>query len=227
MCRSKAEGGRRCPGRAGRVSSVAADNTGGSASPGPSGPMRRSREAVLRAAQKQLGDYLDAVVDAAPADSAATLVSAAEADAAGQVADAITATLEGHGCPRGRWQSHLLCGALAAVAQAMKAGEDLAKSAVTASVRAALTACGIPRLAAGLAGRAATDALMKLTPVRHWEDLRRAVQLLAVSMCPDVADHPEVEQYCLRPLASELLSSAIQEELAPSLPDGGRSPAAG
>ena len=58
---------------------------------------------------------------------------------------------------------------------------------------------------------------MKLTPVRHWEDVRRAVQPLAVSMCPDVADHPEVEQYCLRPLALELLSSATQKELAQSL----------
>jgi hypothetical protein len=218
MCRSKAEGGRRCPGSASGRSSAAAVSTGGSASPGPSGLMRRSREAVLRAAQKQLGDYLDAVVNAAPVDSAVTLVSAADADVAGQVADAITATLEANGCPRGRWQSHLLCGALAAVAQAMKAGEDLAKSAVTAGVRAALTACGVPRLAAGLAGRAATDGLTKLTPVRHWEDLRRAVQLLAVSMCPDVADHPEVEQYCLRPLASELLSTEIQQELAESLP---------
>ena len=189
--------------------------------------MRRSRETVLQAAQQQqLGDYLDAVVDAAPVDSAATLVSAAEVAAARQVSDAITASLEAHGCSRGRWQSHLLCGALAAVAQAMKAGEDLAKGAVTAGVRTALTACGVPRLAAGLAGRAATDALMKLTPVRHWEDLRRAVQLLAVSMCPDVAEHPEVEQYCLRPLASELLSSAIQEELAESLP-GDRSLSAG
>ena len=226
MCRSKAEGGRRCPGRTGRGSSVAADSAGGSAPPGPPSRMRRSREVVLRAAQKQLGDYLDAVVNAAPVDSAATLVSAAEADVASQVADAITATLEAQGCPRGRWQSHLLCGALAAVAQAMKAGEDLAKTAVTAGVMAALTACGVPRLAAGLAGRAATDALMKLTPVRHWEDLRRAVQLLAVSVCPDAADHPEVEQYCLRPLTSELLSSAIQEELAESLP-GDRSRSAG
>jgi hypothetical protein len=52
------------------------------------------------------------------------------------------------------------------------------------------------------------------------------VQLLEVSMCPDVADHPEGEQYCLRPLASELLSSAIQEELAESLP-GDRSLSAG
>jgi hypothetical protein len=194
------------------------DNTGGSASSGPSGLMRRSRAAVLQAAQKQLGDLLDAAVDAAPVDSAAALVSAADADVAGQVADAITATLEAHGCPRGRWQSHLLCGALAAVTQAMKAGEDLARTAVTEGVTAALAAGGIARSAARLAGRAATDMLMKLTPVRRWEEVRRTVQLLAVSMCPDVEDHPEVEQYCLRPLASEMLSSAIQQELAESLP---------
>ncbi|MGH3218424.1 MAG: hypothetical protein ACRDPY_06790 [Streptosporangiaceae bacterium] len=200
---------------------------GGFAPPRPSGRMRRSRAAVLQAAQKQLGDLLDAAVNAAPVDSAAAVVSAVDADVAGQIADAITATLEAHGCRRGSWQSHLLCGALAAVAQAMKAGEDLARTVVTEGVTAALAACGMPRLAAGLAGRAATDTLMKLTLVRHWEDVRRAVQLLAVSTCPNVADHPEVEQYCLLPLASELLSSAIQEELAQSLPDGDRSPAAG
>jgi len=61
-------------------------------------------------------------VDAAPVDSAATLEAATAADVANQVADAITATLEAYGCPGGSWQSHLLCGALAAVAHAMKAG---------------------------------------------------------------------------------------------------------
>jgi hypothetical protein len=55
---------------------------------------------------------------------------------------------------------------------------------------------------------------------------RRAVLRERLSMCPDVADHPEVEQYCLRPLASELLSAEIQEELAESLP-GDRSLSAG
>ena len=142
MCRSKAEGGRRCPGSKGRGSSAAVDSTGGSAPPGPSGRMRRSREAVLQVAQEQLGDLLDAAVNAAPVDSAAALGAAAVADVANQVADAITATLEAHGCPRGSWQSHLLCGALAAVAQAMKAGEDLAKTAVTEGVTAALAAAG-------------------------------------------------------------------------------------
>jgi hypothetical protein len=220
MCRSKAEGGRRCKGRKGRGSSAAVVRTGGSAPPGPSGLVRRNRAAVLRDAQKQLGALLDAVVDAAPVNSAATLVSAADADVAGQVADAITATLQAHGCPRGKWQSHLLCGALAAVARAMKAGEDLAKTAVTKGVTAVLVSSGIPRLAASLAARAAVDTLTKWTPVRHWEDVRRAVQLLAVSMCPNVADHPAVEQYCLRPLASQLLSDAIQEELAALPRDG-------
>jgi hypothetical protein len=86
----------------------------------------------------------------------------------------------------------------------MKAAEDLVKTAVTQGVTAALTSSGIPHLAAGLAARAAADTLMKMTPVRHWEDVGRAVQLLAVSMCPNVADHSAVEQYCLLPLASEL-----------------------
>jgi hypothetical protein len=213
MCRSKAEGGRRCKGRKGRGSSAVV-STGGSAPPSPSGLVRRNRAAVLQDAQKQLGDLLDAVVDAAPVDSTATLVSAVDADVAGQVADAITATLQAHGCPRGKWQSHLLCGALAAVAHAMKAGEDLARTAVTKGATALLISSGIPRLAASLAARAAGDTLMKLTPVGHWEEVRHAVQLLAASVCPNVADHPAVEQYCLQPLASQLLSDAIQEELA-------------
>jgi hypothetical protein len=55
----------------------------------------------------------------------------------------------------------------------------------------------------------------------HWVAVRRAVQLQAVAVCPDVTEHPEVENNCARPLASEMLSSAIQEELAEALPVGG------
>ena len=216
MCRSKAEGGRRCRGSKGRGSSTSAGCTSTAAPPGPFGQI----------AQDQLGDLLDAVVDAAPIDSAVALRAAAAADVANQIADAITGSLEAHGCPRGSWEIHLLCGALAAVAQAMKAGEDLARTAVIEGVTAAAVAGGAPRPAAGLAGRAAADALMKLSPIRHFGDARRAVELLAVATCPNVADHPEVERYCLQPIASDLLSSAIQEKLVKSLPGGGRSPVA-
>jgi hypothetical protein len=210
MCRSKAEGGRRCrPKNAG--SSAGVPGSGCFASSGASSRTRRSRAAVLRIAQEQLRDLLDAAVNAAPVDSAATVVSAVDADIANQIADAITTTLEVCGYPRGSRQSHLLCGALAAVAQAMTAGEDLARAAVTKGVTAALVVRGMTPSAASLVGRAAADTLMKLTPVRHWEDVRRAVQLLAASTCPN---DPEVEQYCLQPLVSELLSSSIQKELA-------------
>ena len=215
MCRSKAEGGRRCRPSKGRGSSTSAGSTGTAAPPGPVGQV----------VQDQLGDLLDAAVDAAPIDSAMALRAVAAADVANQIADAITGSLESRGCPRGSWEIHLLCGALAAVAQAMKAGEDLARTAVIEGVAAAATAGGASS-AAGLAGRAAADVLMKLSPVRHFEDARRAVELLAVLACPNVADHPEVERYCLQPIASDLLSSAIQEELVKSLPGGDRSPAA-
>lgn len=174
-------------------------------------------------AQDQLGDLLDALVDAAPIDSTVTLRAAAAADVANQIADAITGSLEAHGCPRGSWEIHLLCGALAGAAQAMKAGEDLARIALIEGVTAAAVAGGAPRPAAELAGRAAADALMKLSPVRHFQDARRAVELLAVATCPNVANHPEVERYCLQPIASDLLSSAIQKELVKSLPGGCRS----
>jgi hypothetical protein len=220
MCKSKAEGGRRCQPKKGRGSPAAAGGSGGTAPSAP-GRRRRSRAAVLKAAQKQLGDLLDAAVDAAPVDSAAALGAVAAADVADQIADAITATLEAHGCPRGSWQDHLLCGALAAVARAMQAAQDQAAAAVARGVTAALVASGVPPQVADLAGRAAADALAKMDPVRHFEDARRAVQMLAVAACPKVADHPEVERYCLQPLASAMLSSAIQQELAESLHDGG------
>ena len=206
-------------GQEGQESSAARGSAGGPAAPGPSG---RARAAVSRAAQKQLNDLIDAAVDAAPGDSAAAWEAVAS-DIAGQVADAITTALKAHGCPRGSWQDHLLCGALATLARAMEAGETRAKAAVIKGVTAALTASGVPHLAAVPAGRAAADVLTKLLPlVRQYEDARRAAQTLAVATCPAVPDHPEVERYCLRPVASALLSSAIQEELAESLPDRDR-----
>jgi len=78
------------------------EGEGSSAAPDPPGPMQRSREAVLREAQKQLGDLLDAVINAAPDAPAAMVVSAIDADVASQVADAITTALEAHGVRRGK-----------------------------------------------------------------------------------------------------------------------------
>jgi hypothetical protein len=213
MCQSKAEGGRRCKGR-GQRSSATAIITGGSASHRLSSQIRRTRRAALRDAKEQLGELLDSLVDAAPVDSAASLISAVDTDAADQIADAITASLKANGWPRSKWRSHLLCDALAATAHAMEAGEDLAKTLVTQGVATALASAGVPGPIADMAARAAVDALMKLTPYRHWDDVHRGVQFLAVALCPAVENHPEVVEYCLRPLVSERLSDVLQQELA-------------
>lgn len=157
---------------------------------------------------------MDSIVDAAPVDSPAGLIPAVDKDAASQIADAITASLKANGWPRSKWRSHLLCAALSATAHAMEAGEDLAKTLVTQGVTTALTSAGIPGPVADMAARAALDALMKLTPYRHWDDVHRGVQFLAVALCPAVENHPEVVEYCLRPLASEYLSDVLQQELA-------------
>ena len=142
------------------------------------------------------------------------MIAAVDADAAGQIADAITASLKANGWPPRKWQSHLLCGALAATAHAMEAGKDLANTLITQGVKAALTSAGVPGPVADMAARAAAGALKKLTPYRHWDAIHRGVQFLAVAVCPAVENHPEVVEYCLRPLASESLSDVLQQELA-------------
>jgi hypothetical protein len=169
---------------------------------------------VVRDAKAQLGELLDSVVDTAPVDSAASLVSAIDTDAAGQISDALTASLKANGWPPSKWRSHLLCGALAAMAHAMDAGEDMVKKLITQGVTAALGSAGVPSPVADMAARAAVDALTKLPAYKQWDAVRRGIRMLAVAACPALENHPEVVNYCVRPLASDYLPDAIQRELA-------------
>jgi hypothetical protein len=214
MCQSKARGGRRCKPNKGRRSSGAAAMARRTSSFALPAGTRRPRRVVLRDAQQQLGELRDSLVDATPLNSVAAAISAVDTDAAGQIADAITASLKANGWPRRKWRSHLVCGALAAVARAMEEGEDRAQALITQGVTTALASAGVPAPIAGMAARAAVDTLKKLTPYRHWDDIHRGVRLLAVVVCPAVENHREVVNYCLRPLASERLSGMIQQELA-------------
>jgi hypothetical protein len=213
MCQSKANGGRRCKPNKGR-SSATVTRAGGTAPLELSAQIRRTRRTVLRDAKEQLGNLLDSVVDVAPVNSTADLVSAVDQDAAGQIADAMTASLKANGWGPSKWRSHQMCAALAATAHAMEAYEDQAKDLITHGVTTALASAGVPGPVADIAARTALDALMKLTPYRHWDDIRRGLQFLAVALCPAMENHPEVVEYCLQPLASERLSDALQEELA-------------
>jgi hypothetical protein len=213
MCQSKAQGGRRCKPNKGRRSSTTASRTGGSTTSGLSGRIQRSRRVVLRDAKEQLSDLLSSLVDAAPVNSTATLVSAIDADAAGQISDAITDSLKANGWPPSKWRSHLLCSALAATAHAMDAAEDRAKELIVQGVTIALTSADVPSPVAGMAARAALDAITKLPAYKQWDAVRRGVRLAAIAACPAVDNHPEVMNYCILPLASDYLPDAIQQEL--------------
>jgi hypothetical protein len=168
---------------------------------------------VLRDAKAQFGDLLNSLVDAAPVDSPAALVSAIDADAAGQVSDAITASLKANGWPPSKWRSHLLCSALAATAHAMDAAEDKAKELIVQEVTTALTSAGVPGPVAGMAAHATLDAITKLPAYKQWDAVRRGVRLSAIAACPAAENHPEVVNYCVLPLASNYLPDAIQREL--------------
>lgn len=96
----------------------------------------------------------------------------------------------------------------------MDAAEDKAKELITQGVTTALTSAGVPGPVAGMAARAAVDALTKLPAYKQWDAVRRGVRLLAVSVCPAVENHPDIVDYCVRPLASDYLPDAVQQELA-------------
>jgi hypothetical protein len=104
----------------------------------------------------------------------------------------MTASLKGNGWHPSKWRSHQMCAALVATARAMEAGEDQAKELITQGVTTALAAAGVFGPVAGIAARAALDALMRLTPYRHWDDIHRGLQFLAVALCPAMENHPEV-----------------------------------
>jgi len=78
----------------------------------------------------------------------------------------------------------------------------------------------VPGLVAALVDRTAADVVTKLPPGRQYEDALRAVRALAVAVCPDLPGHPEVQRYCLRPVALEPLAPGIQKELMDFLPRG-------
>lgn len=184
MCQSKADGGRRCKPNKGGRSSATAVKTSGSASRGLSVRIRRTRKAVLRDAQAQLVELFNSLVDAAPVNSTAGLVSVIDTDAARQISDASTDSLKANGWPPSKWRSHLPCGALAAIAHAMDTVEDKATELISQGVTTALTSAGVPNAVAGVAARAAVDALKKLPAYKQWAAVRRGLQLLAVSICP-------------------------------------------
>jgi hypothetical protein len=80
----------------------------------------------------------------------------------------------------------------------------------------------IPEPLARVTAQAAVDALSRLAAFQHFEDLLRAVRILAFLACPAPQKHRAVAMYCLRPLEKDVLSDVLRQQLITSLPRSAR-----
>jgi hypothetical protein len=171
-------------------------------------------------AQTEVENWL-ATAAVSPPDSIQAVTGLTVGTVSDGVAHAVVKALHGQGY---YWSEadHVLCAFLAAAAQAMQQFQDQLERAVSRMVLAILGSNEqrppIAEALARIAAQAAVDELAKLTAVQHYDDVLRAIRVLAVIRCPDPPHHRAVVQYCLSPLGEEILSNATRQELLDSLP---------
>jgi hypothetical protein len=196
-------------------------------SPGRGGTHRRvsgRRRTAMGKATDEIKGWLTGVAADPPSTVAAATSQAVDA-LCDKVASAIVNTLHRKG-PRWSDADHVLCDFLAAAAHAMEKFRDQFQHYVEHIVATVLASRrgqkrqAIPEPVARVAAQAAVNALMKLTPAREFDDLLRAMRILAVATCPAPEQHRSVAIYCLAPLETGVLSSAMKQELTRALPPG-------
>lgn len=103
---------------------------------------------------------------------------------------------------------------------------DQAIKKVAASIisyNIAKRAVRIPEFAADAASEAAVEGIHKLIDnmpaVRNFNDLHRAVQILAYMMCPAPEKHEAVIRCCLKPLGAPIVGGIAEERLKTAMPD--------
>jgi hypothetical protein len=124
----------------------------------------------------------------------------------------------------------MLCDFLAAIACAMQRFQNRVQRNVRYIVSAILKSRKkgkrpiIPKPVVSIAAKAGVDALTNLLenlpPARQFNDVLRAIRILAISVCPAPEQHETVALCCLSPLEVYVLSGAIKQELKDELPRG-------
>jgi hypothetical protein len=125
--------------------------------------------------------------------------------------------------------SHLLCSALAALACAMQEiSDDLDKLTREIATRIVSYYIGRKRInlppfivnvAAEAAVKAVDNVIQTLAAAQHFDNLQRAVRILALLMCPAPEKHEDVIRCCFKPLGEPILSEVVQERLKAVMPD--------
>jgi hypothetical protein len=189
---------------------------------------RQERQcAAIERAKDEINDWLAATVVGFPGAGIAVAATNAAMDAVSDdIANVIVGALNRNGCFDPSGSGHILCDFLASIACAMQKFRDQFQHHMVDIVKAILKSrkkenrSVIPGPVATVAAQAAVNVLTKLQSVHHFDDMLRAVRLLAISVCPAPEKHKAVVQCCLSPLEVYVLSDAIKQDLKDELPRG-------
>lgn len=122
-------------------------------------------------------------------------------------------------------ETHLLCALCASVlelkARFQQGIEDIADNIAQAVIDEVTSSPSLPVLSD--AARAALSAAL-VKAVGPLSDLlvgpaeTQALQILGLLFCPDVSVHPEVEEFCVKPLTGEILTNAMSKWITDDFP---------
>jgi hypothetical protein len=195
------------------------------------GPTLKRSRAAVDAAKAEITDWLaTSLVDSpsSPAKLVASLGGIVSTDVFEALCDALGRN--NNNTIRAEYaQKHFFCALLAGLAcsmQEFKDNLDQAIKKVASSVAVYIIAkkdITIPAPVADAASQAAVEGIHKLIDnmpaVRNFNDLQRAVQILAVTTCPAPEKHEAVIRCCLKPLGAPIVSELTVEKLKLAMPE--------
>jgi hypothetical protein len=126
-------------------------------------------------------------------------------------------------------QKHFFCTLLAELACSMQEFKDDLDAAIKKVAASIISYCiakknvRIPVFVADTASEAAVKGLHKLIDnmpaARNFNDLHRAVRLLAIMTCPASEKHEAVIRCCHKPLGEPIVSGLAEERLKVAMPE--------
>ena len=196
---------------------------------------QRKSAAAAESAKADLVDWLSTTVTDPPSnvpDAVSQIIEALGGAVAAEAPNALDQVLSPDDQANRRSElaeSHLLCSVLAALACAMHEISDnfdrLTREIATRIITYFIgrKRINLPPLIIKVAAEATVKAVDKiiqtLAAAQHFDNLQRAVRILAIMMCPAPEKHEDVIRCCLEPLGEPIISEVVQQRLKAAMPD--------
>lgn len=196
-----------------------------------SGPTLRKSRAAADQAKADMEDWLaDSAVDlpSSPAELVGSLGEAFSTDVFDALCDAL-GTDDRNKVRAEYAQNHFFCQLLAEIACSMQEAQndlDRVVAKITRSLidyTAARRNVHIPEFISECTAQAAVKSvdriIQNLPAVRGFNDVQRAVRVLAIMTCPAPEKHEAVVRCCIKPLGEPIVGDEAKEHLKAVLPD--------